>query len=670
MAVVKMRKLNLIAMSYDKDGILNALQRTNAAEVTLHPDAAHTEIPVCDVEEARAYHAAVEAALAHLCAAAESYQREHGEKSELLKDGFDVTYSEFISARERKDEVDGLVAKITALTDEKNALKAELAKLAKQKESAAIYAAVKEPFESFAATAHTRTRLGLVANVAKTALEEGLATIELCAYRTLNTNADSALLCVVCHKSAQAETDGVLSLHGFADCPYTGEKSGEQLYAELCERENALLAKIKENEAETYALREQIRPLKIYCEYLAFVLEKGNVSEKLRATERTFLLQAYVPEPAEGEVTAALKEAAQAIYFEFSDPLDTDEPPTLLKNNAITSNFEGITNTYSAPNYREFDPNGVMGFFYSLFMGFIIGDAGYGLLMALVGGFLWWKGRKRPTGMSRLAGAFAIGGVFAVIWGLLFNSLFGLAVLPQTLMPNPQTDMWTLAGIAVPSVLIISMEMGVFQIIVGYFCRAVQEWRRKHILDGICEGVIWSIFSIGVGLAIVGFVEEANLPILAYVGGGIAGGSLLLAMLTAGRKEKFFGKFTKGFGAAYGVINFASDILSYARLYGLMLSGAVIAQIIAQYGTQFLTSGNALLIVLGVVILLVGHGFNLVMNLLGAYIHDARLQYVEFYGRFFEGEGELFKPLGSERKYIYLLPEKQPDNAEKNKKTA
>ena len=143
------------------------------------------------------------------------------------------------------------------------------------------------------------------------------------------------------------------------------------------------------------------------------------------------------------------------------------------------------------------------------------------------------------------------------------------------------------------------------------------------------------------------------------VGGVLAGGSLLVAMLTAGRKEKLIGKFTKGFGAAYGLINFASDILSYSRLYGLMLSGAVIAGIISTYSAAFIVSGNVLLIALGCLLMLAGHAFNIVMNLLGAYIHDARLQYVEFYGRFFEGDGELFSPLGSKHKYIYLVPEKQ-----------
>lgn len=94
------------------------------------------------------------------------------------------------------------------------------------------------------------------------------------------------------------------------------------------------------------------------------------------------------------------------------------------------------------------------------------------------------------------------------------------------------------------------------------------------------------------GLAIVGFIDEANVPILAKIGGITAGASLLAAMLTAGRKAKAFGKVSKGFGAAYSVINYASDILSYARLYGLMLSGAVIAQIVSQYAVGFITAAT------------------------------------------------------------------------------
>ena len=366
------------------------------------------------------------------------------------------------------------------------------------------------------------------------------------------------------------------------------------------------------------------------------------------------------------EVSTSLNEASAALYFEFTDPTEDDQPPTLLENNAAVGCFEGITNTFAPPNYRELDPNFIMGIFYSIFMGFIIADAGYGLIMMLAGGYLWWKGMKRPTGMSKLAGAFAFGGIFAVVWGLLFNSLFGFRLFATTALPDAQKEMWALAGINVPSVLILSMLIGVVHLMVGYLCKAVQEWRRGGFFDGLFDGFVWVFFSLGVGLAIIGFTEAStperfywSLPQLQMVGAVMAGVSLVIAMLTAGRSAKGFGKITKGFGAAYGVINYASDILSYARLYGLMLSGAVIAGIIADYSGQFFASGNVALILLAVVLLIVGNAFNLVMNLLGAYIHDARLQYVEFYGKFFEGEGELFKPLGSDRRYVYLLKQKK-----------
>ncbi len=655
MAIAEMRKLNLVAMSYDKDAILNALQRTGAAEVVLHAPTENTSVPVCEAETLKNRLSSVEAALSALSKETENYEKEHGVKSDILKDGFDVTYSEFMSAQENDESVMKAVEKLNALTDGKNALKAEIVKWERALAQAEIYASLTQPFASFADTQHTRIRLGVIASTAVEALKSAFAEAELCELQVLRTAGEHSLVLVLAHKTFAAEAESVLSSFGFTACPYAGERSGAEIYAEALKRKEELRKKLEENILAIYAMRSEIRPLKIYCDRLAFEVEKAETGEKLRATERTFLLQAYVPKEAEETVKTELKETGKTAFFEFSDPTEEDEPPTLLKNNEIVSNFESITNTYSTPNYREFDPNSVMAFFYSLFMGFIIGDAGYGVLMFLVGGWLWWKNRARPTGMSRLAGAFSIGGIFAVLWGLLFNSLFGFAVFSKSVMPNPQTDMWSLAGIAVPSVLIISMLIGVVQIFTGYMCRAWQMWRRGDIIGGICEGVLWAFFSVGVGMAIVGFVEEAGVPILGTVGGITAGASLVLAMLTAGRGEKFFGKFTKGFGAAYGVINYASDILSYARLYGLMLSGAVIAGIIATYAGGFIVSGNIAMILLGVALLLVGHGFNLVMNLLGAYIHDARLQYVEFYGRFYEGEGTLFSPIGSKQKYVYLL---------------
>ena len=195
---------------------------------------------------------------------------------------------------------------------------------------------------------------------------------------------------------------------------------------------------------------------------------------------------------------------------------------------------------------------------------------------------------------------------------------------------NQQMEMWHVMGIAVPAMLVISLGIGVVHLMAGYVCKAVQCMRRGQFWDGVLDGLVWTVFSVGIGLVVLGVVDEANMPKLAYIGGATAGAMLIVAMLTAGRKEKLLGKFTKGFGAAYGIINYVSDILSYARLYGLMLSGAVISWIISDYSLQFISSGNAALIILAIFLMLIGHVFNLAIGLLGAYIHDARLQYVEF----------------------------------------
>lgn len=654
MSIAKMKKLRLVGMSYEKDAILNALHKTNAAEIKCQEATDQTTSFEVGVEGLSSCIASVEAALTALITERERFEKDRGLSSEAEPETFDVSYTEFVSVQTRRVEAEGVIAEISRLTDRRNVLRGELQKAQRELAVARIYAALELPFSYYKDSAHTHTRMGLIAVQAKTQLCAELDKIDLCAYEEIFAGEQVALI-ISCHKEVAAIVNGLLSTCGFSDCPFVGEYSGRQNAEEKTAAVENILSEITLLEEGIYALHENVRLLKIYYDYLCFEAEKERVGEKLRRTQTTLLLEAYVPEIAVEMVSSALSEASSAIYFAFTDPTEEEQPPTLLQNNPVVECFEGITNTFAPPNYREFDPNLIMGIFYSIFMGFIIADAGYGLTMLLGGGILWWRGLKRPSGMSRLAGAFALGGIFAIIWGLLFNSVFGFTVFDKAFMPNAQNDMWLLVGIKVPAILVVCMEIGIIHLMVGYVCKAVQEWRRGNFWDGIFDGIVWALFSVGVALAIVGFVEESALPQLITVGGITAGGSLLLAMLTAGRHVKGFGKITKGFGAAYGVINYASDILSYARLYGLMLSGAVVAQIIAGACADFFVSGNVALIVLAVVLLVVGNGFNLVMNLLGAYIHDARLQYVEFYGKFFEGEGELFRPLGSENRYVYVV---------------
>ena len=200
------------------------------------------------------------------------------------------------------------------------------------------------------------------------------------------------------------------------------------------------------------------------------------------------------------------------------------------------------------------------------------------------------------------------------------------------------------------------------QITVGYALNAVNSIRKGHILDAVCDSFTWILFDIGLFFAVFNFItgyfeipvpagvaaffDVMTLPGVIMLGVGLAG-----AALTAGRKEKLLGKLTKGFGAVYGIINLLSDVLSYARLFGLMLSGMIIAQQFNAIGVDLMAAG-ALGYVFGPVVILIGHAFNLAMGVLGAYIHDCRLQYIEFFSKFYTGEGTLFTPLGSRVEYI------------------
>ena len=654
-----MSKINLVGMSYDRDKILNALQRTQATEIKLHSETENTYPLEEDTEALRERLSRGEAALEVLLSRVESYYKEQKKKSENTGE-VEISYHEFMAARESVEDAEKLIEDINSILDSEKELKSELLKVNRLISSAKIYSGLNLPLHA-ENTAHTITKIGTVPTNMKDGFIKGAENLPLLSYKFSSSDGESELIMLAAHRAVEAEVADLLQGSNFSACPFDDTRTGEELYSSLVQQQSEITEKLNSKNTEILSLEKRIRDLKIYCDYIGFELEKAVESEKMRKTQSTFLLEAYVPKESRQTVGEALDGATDAVWYSFSEPSEDEVPPTLLKNNKIIKNFEAVTDMYSPVNYREFDPNTIMAFFYSVFLGFIMGDVIYGLIMFAMGGFIWLKS-KRETGMKKLAGVFAIGGIFAVFWGFLFNSFLGMEALPTTVMPNAQSGRYSLMGIQIPAVLVISMLIGMVQLCAGYVCKAVQCWRRGDILGGIFDGMSWAAFMIGVMLAVVGLVEEFNLSSLAMVGGIIAGASLVLAMVTAGRKEKFLGKFTKGFGAAYGVINVVSDILSYARLYGLMLSGAVIAQIISGFvvtgyngSTPFLFSGNPMFIILGIILMVVGHAFNLAIGLLGAYIHDARLQYVEFYGRFYEGEGSLFTPLGSKHKHTYLV---------------
>ncbi|MCD8201334.1 MAG: V-type ATP synthase subunit I [Clostridia bacterium] len=666
MAIAEMSKLNLIGMARDRKLLLDALHRTGAVEIKFHAEEEGLSYGTADETEKRSELSSMEAALDILCRAAEEGDKARKIKEDLSRDGFIVSYSEFVSAKNFRDEATAAREKINTLCDERNVLEAELSGVSRKMREAETYSSLDEKTGNFAGTAHADAKLGTVPTTNLDAVREYAAREPLSDMETLAETADEALVLFVCHKSVSGAAESVLSSCSFTACALDADKSGREAYEGARAERERILLKLTKNEEELYGLRDKIRPLKIYTDYMRFEIEKSESGEKMLETEHTFMLEAYVPKDAQGRVSEAIDSCMGTVYYEYSEPTEDEMPPTLMRNKTVFANFETITNMYSPPNSREFDPTIVMAFFYSLFMGFIMADVGYGVIMLVAGTIVWYRTKAKKSGLNSLSGVFAVGGVFAMAMGAMCNSWFGYSIEAYAaVIPDAQSAMWSFAGIDVPAVLIIAMVVGCVQLAAGYVCRTIQCMKKGDIGGGIWEGMTWTIFAVGACLALIGVTKEFHADILMYVGAIMAGVGLVAAMCTAGRKEKVVGKFTKGFGALYSIINFASDILSYARLYGLMLSGAVVAQLVTGYSIEFFASGKVGMIILAVIILLVGHGFNLAMGLLSAYIHDARLQYVEFYGKFFEGEGELFAPIGSGNQHIYLdLKDAEPEKTE------
>ncbi len=354
MAIVSMSKLNLVAMSYDKSAILNALQRTGATEVKLHYEAENTVPLSADCEQLRAYLGSLEAVLSCLSREAEEYNKANKIKTDALADGFEVAYNEFIAASGFKAEADALAERVNALADDRREATVRLAKLKKTAQTARLYSALEHPFDYYCNTTHTRVRVGSVPlNSADALAEEGgqEGGQELFCASVIASDGERALVVAAYHKAVASAAEEILQKYNFTACPFAGDtRTGAQLNAELEGEISALEERIAKAGAEIYGLNDRIRPLKIYCDYLGFEIEKCELSEKMRATQTTFLLEAYVPEHEAEAVRAALDEIVRLVGMDALSSKDrlTMETAKIIREDYLHQNAFDEIDTYTS----------------------------------------------------------------------------------------------------------------------------------------------------------------------------------------------------------------------------------------------------------------------------------------------------------------------------------
>lgn len=655
MAIIKMKRLRLLALRSDREELLHTLQRLGCVEISEPPEAdGRSDAPPGDwegppaalelrtpdgsaLDQAREEKQSAERALSVLA--------RHGAKGrgmltprpqlteeELFEPGACAAGTQAVEAVLRKDREAAL-------------LQTEQGKLTAQKAALAPWLSLDLPLES-GSTREMLVQFGTL--TAARPLEEAQRAVEgaseLAQLIQASAGREVRYCLLVCHKSAQEAVLEALRDFGWSKVPLSGwtgtaRENDARLDRELSENA-ARLRQTEEELADMAGLAEDIRRA---SDRASVRIDREESRARLRDTEQTFLLQGWIP--AERWEETERKLSAYPCAWQVEDPAEEDYPqvPVSLKNNWLTRPLNMVTEMYSLPAYGTVDPNPLMAPFFILFYGVMMADMGYGLLMMLASVVVLTKARPQK-GMHDFFALLGLCGVSTFLMGALTGGFFG-DFIPQLLkLLDPEsTFVWFWPPLFTPldntlQILVGSMALGVVQIVTGMAVSFVQKIRNGKWMDAVWEEGTWWLVFAGIALAALG---TTNLVLY-------AGAAMVLAgpLITG----KGFGKLTGIFGSLYNhVTGYFGDILSYSRLMALMLAGSVIAQV---FNTLGAIPGN---VVIFVVISMVGNALNFALNLLGCYVHDLRLQCLEYFGKFYEDGGKPFRPLDLNTKYYNVV---------------
>jgi V/A-type H+-transporting ATPase subunit I len=416
----------------------------------------------------------------------------------------------------------------------------------------------------------------------------------------------------------------------FSEFPGTPKANIKRLTDDL----EGLRKKKEELTKHAESLVNDIGLLEILYDLISIEKDKSSIVKDLGKTDKTFMLKGWLPERFSKDLVQLLDGMTDKYTLQFEDPRDEDDIPVLLDNPAVVQPLEMITEQYSLPNPRGVDPNLIMAPFFVVFFGMMVTDAGYGIIMAIVTAFILYK-FKLQGGIKKMMGLMFLGGISTFIWGVVFGGWFGDLLKIRPLWFNPLEEPLKM--------LIFCLALGVIQLYTGFGIQAYKSIRVGKYLDAFYDQGLWLMLLTG--------LMFMALPPLAVAGKYMAIIGAAGTVLMSARTEKnIFKRLISGVLSLYNVTGFLGDVLSYSRLFALGLATGVIGAVFNSMGLMM--SGSLIGKLFMVIFLIIGHTFNLTLGILGAYVHSSRLQYVEFFGKFFEGEGKAFDPLRIKTKYI------------------
>jgi V/A-type H+-transporting ATPase subunit I len=431
--------------------------------------------------------------------------------------------------------------------------------------------------------------------------------------------------------------------------------------AEIIERERAgwpgLEKAAADAEEEARKLAGMNDDLRVLSDYYREAIGLEEVEGRLSKTASTFLMEGWIRALDRPWFTRELGERFAEVEVSFRKPLKDEEPPVHLDNRGITRPYEFVTTLYGRPVYREDDPTPMLAPFFVLFFAMCLTDAGYGMTLAAISSFVLLK-FKPKGGARKLFNLLFAGGVVTAVVGIIAGGIYGVGFesFPSWLKPFVLID-----PLREPmKMLNISFLMGIVHILFGIGIKMRADFRAGLYAEAFFDDLAWIIFiaalaPLGYAGILGGEVRPEVMKVATYVSLGVAA----VIFLTGGRKQRsFIMKILGGLVKFYDIVGYFGDVLSYARLLALGLATSAIALAVNNIASMVKGMPYYTGYVMMVAILVGGHLFNMAVNTLGSFVHSARLQYLEFFGKFFEGGGTEFKPFRSERKYTVL---KDPD---------
>ena len=640
MAILKMKKLRICGVSEEQTQLIRQLQLLGSVEIGAPCALTDTQgVQVFCAGDGKSADALLRTS-ARLTSALETLKHYETKKGGLFAARPEKTIGELFSDEAYAAALDTAQAVLDA-QDARSRLAAEKSRLTAVRESFVPWQQLPLPLETLG-TQHTRILLGTVP--AQTDLEALRARVFEAAdevqLEQISADQQSLYLLVFVHKCAAEAVGAALREAGFALTTFDGVQGTA---AENIRRTDEAIAACEQQDAEKLAeltaLAAQKPALQLAFDRCTQEISKAQAADRLVHSEKTFCLGGWVPCEDVGKLEALLSGFCCA--WELTDPAPEEYPdvPVKLKNNKLTWPLNMVTEMYSLPAYDGVDPNPLMAPFFILFYGIMMADMGYGLLMILASIIITKKSRPKGTS-GQMFGLMFSCGISTFLMGALTGGFFG-DFLPQLVgIIDPDTTFKALPSLFTPlddtiTILIGAMALGFVQIVTGMAISFVEKIKKGQIMDAIWEELTWWVVFAGIACMALGVTN-----IVLYVG-------LAMVVVGSGWSAKGFGKVTAIFGSVYNhVTGYFGDILSYSRLMTLMLAGSVIASV---FNTLGAIPGNVVFFLL---VSVAGNGLNFALNLLSCYVHDLRLQCLEYFGKFYKDGGKPFEPLAINTNYV------------------